>query len=614
MRTLLRAAVASGLLTLCGAASVAAPDETAVGLWSSRASYPVGLKGELVLTRRDTHWRAIIGRASAYATATGNDIRIAFAHDGGMFRGTFQSGVLRGFWVRRAVTEDPNFPFGEAMHYAGVLDVRAAGQGRWRATVVPLEDTFTLYLKIFHAADGTLKAAFRNPELNSHGPAMQLSATQEGDHLQFRAQSDPAKPAVTLDAMLLHKPDRISLFWKDMKRTIELKHTAPTRAARFFPRLPGAEAYVYRVPAMTGDGWTVTRARDAGLDETALARAVQQIINIDPTSGRAWLIHSLTLARHGKLVLDEYFYGHARDEVHDTRSASKTLSSVILGALMMDGVKISTNSRMVDVMAALAPFANPDPRKNRIMLGHLLTHSAGLACDDNADVSLGNEDMLEADLARPDWTRVTIDLPMAYEPGTHYAYCSMNINLAGAMLSRSAGEWLPALFDRTVARPLQFGPYHWNLQGTGEGYLGGGVFVRSRDFLKIGQAYLDGGVWNGHRIAAPDWAKVSTSEQMRISPATTGREGEEFIANYYDTGEGFAWHLYMVKSGVHEYPCWFANGNGGQLLVVVPQFDLVAMFTAGNYGQGVWNRERDDILGKMIIPAILDQPGMAQKK
>ena len=40
----------------------------------------------------------------------------------------------------------------------------------------------------------------------------------------------------------------------------------------------------------------------------------------------------------------------------------------------------------------------------------------------------------------------------------------------------------------------------------------------------------------------------------------------------------------------------------------MPEFDLAAMFTAGNYGQGVWNRERDDILGDMILPAITDQP------
>src|SRR3569832_2996364 len=118
--------------------------------------------------------------------------------------------------------------------------------------------------------------------------------------------------------------------------------------------------------------------------------------------------------------------------------------------------------------------------------------------------------------------------------------------MAGAMLRRATGTWLPEVFDRTVGRPLQFGPYYWNLQGTGEGYLGGGVFLRPREFMKIGQAYLDGGVWKGHRIATPDWVKTATAEQMHISPATTRVSGDAFITDYYDAGEGFAWRLYKV--------------------------------------------------------------------
>lgn len=601
MKTILWAATATSFLLFCGAAP--APD-AAVGLWSYHVSYPVGLKGELVLMHTGDTWHGTIGGVAADGTQSGREVRIAFPNDGGVFRGTFENGTLHGFWVRRQVMEDPNFPFGQALNYAGSLELNPAGAGRWRATVVPLEDTFTLYLKIFRDTDGTLKAAFRSPELNSRGGAGQFDVTRDGDALHLSAKLDEGE--VKHDATLLHGPDRIAIFWDDLKKTIELTRTARAAATRFFPRMPGSAPYVYRMPAKTSDGWPVARARDVGFDEAKLAAAVQRIADIDPASARAWLIHSVAVARHGKLVLDEYFYGFGRDDAHDTRSASKTFSAIILGALMHEGASISTGSRMVDVMAPLAPFANPDPRKDRITLGHLLTHSAGFACDDNAEHSLGNEDMLEADVAHPDWTRRTIDLPMQYEPGAHYAYCSMNINMAGAMLSRASGEWLPALFDRTVGRPLGFGQYYWNLQGTGEGYLGGGVFVRPRDFMKIGQAYLDGGVWNGHRIATPDWVKTSTSEQIHISEATTGVTGDAFKMNYYDTGEGFAWHLLTVKSGDKSYPCWFANGNGGQVVLVVPQFDLVAMFTAGNYGQGVWNRERDDILGGMIIPALVD--------
>src|SRR5262249_7196649 len=150
-----------------------------------------------------------------------------------------------------------------------------------------------------------------------------------------------------------------------------------------------------------------------------------------------------------------------------------------------------------------------------------------------------------------------------------------------------------------------FQRYYWNLMTNGEGYVGGGGVIRTRDFLKIGQAYLDGGVWNGHRIATPEWARTAVSEQTHISEETTGQTGDNFRSHYYDEGEVYAWHHIGVRSGVgHGYRAYHGNGNGGQLLLVVPDLDLVVMFTAGNYRQGVWNRERDDIVGEMIIPAL----------
>src|SRR5581483_7226699 len=185
------------------------------------------------------------------------------------------------------------------------------------------------------------------------------------------------------------------------------------------------------------------------------------------------------------------------------------------------------------------PFLNPDPRKASMTLGQLLTHTAGYACDDNTGTSPGDEDTIEGDIRHPDWTKRTLDLPLQYDPGSHYAYCSMNINLAGAMLSQASGEWLPILFDSTVARPLDFGPYGWNLQGTGEGYLGGGVFLRPRDFLKVGQTYLDGGVWNNRRIVTSDWVKDSLSPHAHITPETTGRSGNAFMMVYYKVDDGW---------------------------------------------------------------------------
>jgi CubicO group peptidase (beta-lactamase class C family) len=600
------AALALSLTFLAGEGLAETPtnDRDIIGLWAYHTSFPVGLEGELTISRHGANWRASIGGASANATLSGADIRLTFPNEGGAFRGSIDAAgrVLTGFWVRREMTDDPRYPFGATQAYVMPLALRRSGSNRWRADVRPLNDPFTLYLMIFRDNDGVLKAAFRNPEQNSHGPAMQLRVSRNGDALHFN--DDPAQAESQIDATVRQTPERIDVVWRDLHRTISLTRATQQQTATFSARPPRTLRYVYREPPATHDGWRTARAGALGVDETALAAIVQRIIDVDPASARPWLIHSMAIAYRGRLILDEYFYGHDREEPHDTRSASKTFASVMLGGVMMRGANISPSTRVYDVMAPLGPFANPDPRKQRITLGHLLTHSAGFACDDNAAISPGSEDAIEADRTHPDWARVTLDLPMQYEPGAHYAYCSMNINLAGAVLTQATGQWLPALFDRTVAQPLQFGPYYWNLAANGEGYAGGGAFVRTRDFLKLGQAFLDGGAWNGRRIVTETWVHDSLAPHARISPATTGLQGDAFAENYWETDEGYAWHLLDVRSGERSYPAYFANGNGGQLLIVVPQFELAVMFTAGNYQQGLWNRERDDIVGGMIIPAL----------
>ncbi len=355
---------------------------------------------------------------------------------------------------------------------------------------------------------------------------------------------------------------------------------------------------------MTGDGWTTARARDVNMDEAALARLVQSVIDGDPTARDARLMHSLLVARRGKLVLEEYFFGFDRDDVHDLRSAGKTFSSVLLGAAMMRGARARPETPLYDLVAGMGPFANPDPRKSRITLAHSMTHATGLACDDNDDASPGNEDKLQGQ-KEPDWWKYTLDLPVVHDPGSRYAYCSAGINLMGAALKAATGTWLPELFESAVARPLDFGQWYWNLMPTGEGYLGGGARLRPRDLLKVGQAYLDGGVWRGRRIVDASWVKVSTSPKMEISPATTGMSAEDFENAYVPAKDAYAWHLTELRSGERTYHGYLASGNGGQLLIVVPELELAVVFTAGNYGQfWIWGRFTSDIVPKEIIPAI----------
>ena len=177
--------------------------------------------------------------------------------------------------------------------------------------------------------------------------------------------------------------------------------------------------------------------------------------------------------------------------------------------------------------------------------------------------------------------------------------------MVGGALALATRTWLPELFDRKIARPLQFGEYHWNLMPTNEGYQGGGAFLLPRDLLKIGQMYLNRGVWNGRRIVDESWIKTSIAPRVHISPASTGMSAEEFGNFYGEADDAYTWHLSKVKADDQTFDTFAATGNGGQLLIVVPKLELVVVFTGGNYGQGgIWSRWGSEILPKEIIPAI----------
>jgi CubicO group peptidase (beta-lactamase class C family) len=317
---------------------------------------------------------------------------------------------------------------------------------------------------------------------------------------------------------------------------------------------------------------------------------VRQIAATDAASDTTNWVQSIAVARHGTLVLDESFFAFDRERLHDLRSASKSFVSVLLGAEMLRGTPVGPASRVYGLFAAAGPFAHPDPRKAALTLAVLMTHTSGLDADDNRDDSPGNEEHMQSQRSQPDWYRYTLDLPMIHDPGSTWAYSSAGMNLAGGAIGRATHAWLPWLVDRDIAAPLGITRYAIQLTPTGDAYMGGGMYLRPRDVLKLGQMMLDRGAWNGHAIVSPAWVDSSTVSR---------------IAGWADSHEGYAWHLYTLVSGGRGHREIEANGNGGQILMILPELDLTVMITAGNYGSYRISRKcRDDLVARILIPAI----------
>ena len=184
-----------------------------------------------------------------------------------------------------------------------------------------------------------------------------------------------------------------------------------------------------------------------------------------------------------------------------------------------------------------------------------------------------------------DWYRYTLELPLLHAPGSYAAYCSATVNLLGGVVRHATGEWLVDLFARDIARPLQFGPYAVNLGHNGDMYFAGGLRLRPRDFLKLGETFLRGGVWNGRRVVPRAWVAAATRPRAKLNNGNT---------------DGYNWWIQEI-GGAATYA---AGGNGGQFVYVIPDRDLVVAFTGGGYGQfRLMQGLAEELLREYVLPA-----------
>lgn len=581
MRRLIPWLVVSGHCSLAGLAlAQTGVPKTLGGIWAFEAELGPAARGPVVLRQLSSGYSAQVGGFETRGIRHGDSIRFELPGHQGAFRGGFSGGsaAIKGFWVQ---------PTGvvSGVPYASPLTLLRTTAGVWRGELEPLRDRYDLYLSIARDSGGWY-AAFRNPQRNDRGGSSRFLIRARGDSIRFIGSPDSTQ---TILARYDSTRGVIALPWNAVGLTLEMTRRDSAAAAGYFARLAAAD-YVYRAPVSESDGWTSSAAHETGMDEQALTNLVRRFTSVDPSTPGAPLVHSISIAHRGRLVLDEYFFGFDAGRTHDLRSGEKTFASVLAGALRARGVVLDLDAPVLPLFRSSGPVANPDPRKARITLRHLMTMTSGLACDENVDASPGNEGTMQSQSAQPDWYKFTLNLPVAHEPGTSYAYCSAGANLIGGVLQATTHRWLPELFDDLVARPLSIKHYYMNLTPTGEMYFGGGTRMRPRDLLKFGQLYLDGGVWNGQRIVTADWVRQSTTA---YPPG---------LAN----ADGLNWHLYQLRSANHTYREYEANGNGGQFLIVVPELDIAIVFTAGNYGMyGVWRKFRDEIVPQMILPAVV---------
>ncbi|MEL7162077.1 MAG: serine hydrolase, partial [Bacteroidota bacterium] len=337
------------------------------------------------------------------------------------------------------------------------------------------------------------------------------------------------------------------------------------------------------VQAIAADsGWEVS---DAAFDRRRI-----EALNKKIAQGRFRDINGIVVIKDGALLLEEYFNGATRENLHNPRSVGKTIASSVLGIAIEEG-HISDAGKRLGEFYDLRSFDNYHPKKDSVTLRSLLTMSSGFVGDDNDFENPGNEENM---YPTKDWVRFALDLPMEKDRGVgeYFSYFTAGVVVLGDVIHRAVPGGLVDYADEKLFAPLGITDYRWQYTPQKVGNTAGGIQLRAVDFAKYGQLYQNRGNWNGIQILPEAWVKESLSPQIAL-PRGDGDYGYLFWQKTYEVG-GKA------------YEVAYCSGNGGNKIFVFRDIPLVVVITSSAYGAPDAHPNADKIMTDYILPAVLD--------
>ncbi len=328
--------------------------------------------------------------------------------------------------------------------------------------------------------------------------------------------------------------------------------------------------------SLGGINWSTAKPADSSFDAASL-----QSIYSDMAQESNHDLKGIVIVRDGRLVSEHYFNGDSASSLHDIRSATKSVTSILMGIAIQKNLIHSAD----DSISLYLPDL-PKDGKEKITIKNLLNMRSGLDADDGDPASPGNEDSLDQS---SDWIRTVYSVPMKRAPGTQYLYCSINAFLTGAIIENASHIPLDQFAKTNLFDPLGVQKYIWRHvpidRTTGQGNLS----ITTRDEAAIGELMLDDGVVNGRRLLTHDWVAESLANQVVIS------DGDPY-ADFY----GYMWYGKDEAVGDHRVEVHFASGNGGNKIYIVPSAHMVVAITSSAYGKRYGQRRSQDILLRIL--------------
>jgi CubicO group peptidase (beta-lactamase class C family) len=336
----------------------------------------------------------------------------------------------------------------------------------------------------------------------------------------------------------------------------------------------------YYPPPESRGGWRVAASADqvrtlAGIDLQRLEPA------------RAWnrghaVPSVVVIIRHGTLVVEWYENGTDPQTQFNIHSCSKSFSGTAYGIAFDDarrGRPAGGQSLDLDSPAyAHIPEGYPltDPRKERILLRHLLSMTSGIPGESigifgvqtapgvNAfEGALGRQPLRGRDVPGDLWTA-----RLAAEPGNRWDYCDPAFAHLALAFRHMAGQELAAFMQERVLDPIGIENLTWDPLGMDDGQIGihtnpfSGIHISARELARFGYLMLRRGRWNGRELVAPWWLDLCTRTSQALNP--------RYGLTWWVNTQGTLWPAAPRDA-------FSALGYNTNLCAVIPSLDLVVV-------------------------------------
>ena len=282
---------------------------------------------------------------------------------------------------------------------------------------------------------------------------------------------------------------------------------------------------------------------------------------------------SLVVLRQGKLESEQYFTGAQASSRFTSWSMAKSFVATLIGMAVLDGKITSLDARIDQYIPELKGKAYGEASIKSVMQMASGVRFSEIYTDKFSDI---NKLFYKVFIFGQGVNESVANLPGEVPPGTRFSYASADSQVLAWLVTKVYGKSLASVLQERVWQPLGMeASAYWSLdrgEGNELGYCC--LNATARDFSKLGQLYLQDGIWQGKRLLPVGWVKQVTRPGFALQEPGAPNPT---LASGTNGARGYGMQFWVPQNYDGEY---YANGVWGQSIWVSEKAETVIVRTA----------------------------------